>query len=301
MPPLPAPRKEGTIAVDDGRRIGYAEYGPADGWPVLWFHGSPGSRRQVPLVGRLGADSHGTRLVLLERPGSGESDSHLYDSVLDWTVDVAICADQLDIDGFAVAGVSGGGPYALAVAQALGDRVVSAAILAGVVPRPGRDTGSGRMTPSADRAAFVLRHSYAPTGAVLRLIVQGLRPVGSPLFDLVTRLSPANERAGMQAPGTREMFIEDLVVGSRRRFDGMGADFVLFGRDWGFSVDDIEVPVHFWHGEADRTIPLAHCRELVARVPRADLRVLAGEGHYGVLSVVDEVLATLAEDHVRGG
>ena len=34
------------------------------------------------------------------------------------------------------------------------------------------------------------------------------------------------------------------------------ADFVLFGRDWGFSLKDIRVPVRFWHGDADGIGPL---------------------------------------------
>ncbi len=31
--------EEATLALGDGRRLGYASYGPPDGGPVLFFHG----------------------------------------------------------------------------------------------------------------------------------------------------------------------------------------------------------------------------------------------------------------------
>ena len=33
-----------TIQLRDKRKLGYAEYGKLDGVPVLYFHGTPGSR-----------------------------------------------------------------------------------------------------------------------------------------------------------------------------------------------------------------------------------------------------------------
>ncbi|HZJ25818.1 MAG TPA: hypothetical protein VFF40_02200 [Acidimicrobiia bacterium] len=52
MSRLPPPRVEGTITLPDGRHLGFAEYGPSTGRPVLWFHGTPGGRRQIPIGAR---------------------------------------------------------------------------------------------------------------------------------------------------------------------------------------------------------------------------------------------------------
>src|SRR5258708_20173196 len=46
--PSPLPRLEGTVPLSDGRRLAYAEFGAPHGPLVLWFHGTPGARRQVP-------------------------------------------------------------------------------------------------------------------------------------------------------------------------------------------------------------------------------------------------------------
>ena len=42
------PRLEGTVGLPDGRRMGFAEFGDPRGRPVIWLHGTPGARRQIP-------------------------------------------------------------------------------------------------------------------------------------------------------------------------------------------------------------------------------------------------------------
>ncbi|MDZ4354045.1 MAG: hypothetical protein U1B81_15655, partial [Arthrobacter sp.] len=73
VPRCEPPRAEGCFFLPDGRRIGYAEYGNPTGPVVLWFHGTPGGRRQFPIVGRRAAERLGLRVVLVERAGSGLS------------------------------------------------------------------------------------------------------------------------------------------------------------------------------------------------------------------------------------
>ena len=144
MTTITAPRHEGTIRVRDGRQLGIAEYGPPDGRAVVWFHGTPGARRQVPEEARLIAESRRAsassgstaRASACRRP-------HLYDASSTLIPDVEIVADRLGLDRFASVGLSGGGPYALAAAHELGDRVATVGILGGVVPTHGPDAMSG--------------------------------------------------------------------------------------------------------------------------------------------------------------
>src|SRR5207244_11105793 len=110
---------------------------------VLWFHGSPGARRQIPVAGRIAADHLGLRLVCVERPGIGSSTDHAYHQVRDWAPDVAAVADHLGYDRFMVVGLSGGGPYALACAHELPDRVVAVGLLGSLVPTAGTAATAG--------------------------------------------------------------------------------------------------------------------------------------------------------------
>src|SRR5215831_6622757 len=122
-----------TVILADGRRIGYAEWGDADGRPLLYFHGWPGSR----LEGRLGAEAaraSGVRLVALDRPGMGLSDRLPRRRLIDWPSDVAAVADALGLRRFAVLGISGGGPYAVACARMLADRLIGVGVVSSLAP-----------------------------------------------------------------------------------------------------------------------------------------------------------------------
>ena len=80
------------------------------------------------------AERLGLRVVLIERPGSGLSDSHEYAAVADFARDMTHIADALGADRLGVVGLSGGGPYALSCAAvpALANRVAAIAVLGGV-------------------------------------------------------------------------------------------------------------------------------------------------------------------------
>ena len=104
------PQIEGSVAVGDGRRIGFAEFGDPQGRAVFWLHGTPGARRQIPLEARRWAGENGVRLLGLDRPGVGSSTPYRYSDVLGFASDLRVVADNLGIDRFAVIGLSGGGP-----------------------------------------------------------------------------------------------------------------------------------------------------------------------------------------------
>jgi pimeloyl-ACP methyl ester carboxylesterase len=112
------------IAMRDGRNLAYLEVGSAVGSPVFHFHGH-GSSRLEALGLADAAEKAGVRLIAFDRPGIGLSDPKLGDRLLDWPLDIAEAADHLGIQRFAVKGMSAGGPYALACAHVLPDRVKS--------------------------------------------------------------------------------------------------------------------------------------------------------------------------------
>ena len=131
--PVAADRLSRIHVLPDGRRVGYAEYGDPGGLPVLALHGTPGSRLMFALADADARD-RGLRLIAPERPGYGLSDYRSCASLLDHAADLAALADALGIGQFALIGVSGGGPYALAAAAAMPGRVVLLALVGPVGP-----------------------------------------------------------------------------------------------------------------------------------------------------------------------
>jgi len=290
-----APNVEGTVKLADGRRLGFAEFGAPRGQAVFWFHGTPGGRRQVPLEAREMAAARDVRLIGVDRPGIGASSRHLYKSVSDWSVDIEHLADRLGFERFAVVGMSGGGPYTLACAHALPQRVAVAAVLGGVAPARGGDAVPGGLVALAARFEPLLRHVHRPIGAALTAAIWPLRPFASPLFNAFAAISPAADRIVFARPDIKAMFLDDLLRGSRTNLSAPICDLLLFSRDWGFPLAEIRVPVRIWHGDADHMVPIAHGHWLAARIPGAVIRVRPGESHLGGLGAAAEVLDTILE------
>ncbi|MCV6971381.1 hypothetical protein AWB93_16490 [Mycobacterium bohemicum] len=80
------------------------------------------------------ARSCGAEIIAIDRPGIGRSDLWSMASVGQWGHTVAQVADLLLLDDFAVAGWSGGGPFALACAAAMPGRVRVVATIDGMAP-----------------------------------------------------------------------------------------------------------------------------------------------------------------------
>jgi pimeloyl-ACP methyl ester carboxylesterase len=292
-PLLDPPRFEGALRLPSGRSLGFAEFGPRAGRPLLWFHGTPGARRQIPPLARTLAHARDVRIVSVERPGVGESTPHAYGAVVDFASDVARLCDALEIARFGVAALSGGGPYALACAHALPGRVVAVALLSGVAPAAGPDAAEGGASRLIRAFAPLLGRARRPLGGALRGLVRLLEPLADPAVDLFARQMPEGDRRLFEDAAMRRMFQEDLILASRFHMQAVCLDVALFARPWGFALADLAVPVHLWYGDSDNIVPVAHGRHLAERIPGALLRIREGEGHLGGLGASEEVFDAL--------
>lgn len=292
---LERPILEGTVAVRDGRRLGFAEHGATHGPTFVWMHGTPGARRQIPLEARRLVQERGIRLIGIDRPGIGSSTPHLYPDVFDWTRDLEILLDTLGIDTVRLVGLSGGGPYVLAAGAALPDRVHGVGVLGGVAPTVGEDAVDGGLIQLAVRLAPFISLGRVPLGVALTAAIRLVRPLAGPGLDLYAAVQPPGDKALLARPEFKAMFLDDLLNGSRFQTSAPLSDLVLFTRDWGFRLADVTVPVRWWHGDADHIVPFAHGEHVVERLPDAQLSVIDGESHLGGLGIAAEVIDTLLE------
>ncbi|GHJ60559.1 hypothetical protein NOK12_30770 [Nocardioides sp. OK12] len=287
------PALEGSVAVREGRRLSFAEFGSPRGRAVVWMHGTPGARRQIPLEARRWALEHGVRIIGVDRPGIGSSTPHLYPDLLDWTHDLRLLLDALAVDTFHLVGLSGGGPYVLAAGAAMPDRVHGVAVLGGVAPTVGPDAAEGGPIRLAVRLAPLLRAGRVPLGIAVHQLIRVARPVAGSCIDLYAALQPDGDRTLLSRPEFRAMFVDDILNGNRFQSTAPLNDLLLFCRDWGFSPADVRVPVRWWHGDDDHIVPLRHGRHVVDLLPDATLQVIEGESHLGGLGIAQDVLGTL--------
>lgn len=289
------PKLEGNIAVGEDRQISFAEFGNPQGRAVFWLHGTPGARRQIPTEARTFAARKNIRLIGIDRPGIGSSTPYQYENVLGFTDDLRTIADTLGINRFAVIGLSGGGPYTLATAAAMPDRVVMAAVLGGVAPLIGEDGISSGLMELAKIVRPILEVADTPIRWVAGSLIKLIGPFGSPALDLYARISPDGDRNLLSRPEFKAMFLDDLLNGSRKQLAAPFADIVVFARDWGFRLEDIKVPVRWWHGDADHIVPYAHGEHAVARIAGAEMYTLPGESHLAGLGVPEDILTKILE------
>ncbi|MBJ7463594.1 MAG: alpha/beta hydrolase [Mycolicibacterium sp.] len=301
VPPIARPKLEGNVAVSADRQLGFAEFGDPRGRAVFWLHGTPGARRQIPAEARAYAGLEKVRLIGVDRPGIGSSTAHQYPNVLAFAEDLRVIADTLGIDNFAVIGLSGGGPYTLAAAAAMPDRVVAAGVLGGVAPYVGPDGIASGLMNLGSTVAPVLELAGAPIRLAAATLIKIIAPVGSPALEMYARISPEGDRRLLARPEFKAMFLDDLLNGGRKQLAAPFYDIVDFVRDWGFRLDEVKVPVHWWHGDKDHIVPFAHGAHVVSRLPEAEMTVLPGESHLGGLGCAEEILRTMLDIWDRDG
>ena len=293
MTSLARPALEGNVAVRDGRRLSFAEYGAPRGPALVWMHGTPGARRQIPVEARSLAAHRGLRIIGIDRPGIGSSSPYLYPDVRDWTEDLERLLDALAVEEVRMIGLSGGGPYALAAGAALGDRVRGIGVLGGVAPTVGEDAVEGGPIQLAVRLAPLLDAARVPLGVTLTQAIRLVRPLAGTALDLYAAVQPAGDKALLSRPEFKAMFLDDLLNGSRFQTLAPLNDLVLFTRPWGFRLADVAAPVRWWHGDQDHIVPFRHGQHVVDRLPDATMSVIDGESHLGGLGIAEEVLTTL--------
>ena len=279
---------EGVLDLSDGRKLGYASYGSADAPPVVYCHGFPSNRLEFqliePVLERRGVEA---RVVVLDRPGYGKSSFLPKRTFLDWPGDVAAAASRLGLDRFAVVGVSGGGPYALACGYLLSDRVSRVGVVVGVAPREatGMEKAASIDGPSANRLLRKLQFTMSAyafkKGQEDRFVDQTVATMGDADREVLNRPEVRQ--------WFREMTREAFVQGGRAADLEAG----LYRRPWGFDPAQVEIKTHLWYSGEDKTVPASAGRWLADRMLDPEIVVWPQHGHVSWM-VADEAADVIA-------
>jgi pimeloyl-ACP methyl ester carboxylesterase len=281
--------REGTVGLADGRVLGYHEYGESTGVPVVYLHGTPGSRLDPALL-EAEYRQLGVRLVAIERPGYGLSSTRRSWGLLDWAADLAAAANDLEIESFAVLGFSSGGKYAAASACALPERVVRVAIVSGFGP------------PTTPR----FREGVGKNIRMRMTLARRARPLALGYLRIARWMAEHRPQSFLErfekelSEPDKELFADPQIRGAllntfREALRGGGAGVVqdAANRAWDFGFEQIQTPVQLWHGDCDENVPLHHSTYAAERIPHATLNVVEGAGHLLLLSHIAEITRAL--------
>jgi pimeloyl-ACP methyl ester carboxylesterase len=284
--------KEWSRTLADGRFLGGAEYGDPQGRPVFLFHGQPGNRLFHPDEEL--TRQFGVRLIVPDRPGYGLSTYLPERRLLDWPYDTLAIADHLGIEQFEIIAFSGGGPYGLACAAKIPDRLTRVVVAAGAPPMH-IPALRRQMQPLARINYFLTRFTGAIFPAIFRIYWRQARKTPAGFIEIMRRQSPLADQKLIENPETYQMLLavwqENLRVDSR----GYVLDARLLMDDWGFQMSDVETPIELVWGAQDLNVPPSVMDYFSAQLPHSTQTLLPEAGHFAILTAWEHFLTTKSQ------
>ena len=284
------------MRTTNGRVVEVHEFGDPDGRPVFALHGTPASGPGFEWMDTPARERR-LRVIAPDRPGIGNSDPFPMVSVLDYASELRALADTLSIDRFSLLGYSGGGPYALAVAHEMPERIDVAEIVASA-GEIGAWAELKDLSRSDRQLTWLAVHAPFVARTVLRVADIAARTAPSiALRSIETEMTQADRRVlrELGPAGALTLFSQAMAKSSA----GAVTDYALLARPWHVPLEEITVPVHCWHGTGDNLVPLAHTEAMLERLPDARLTTWPDEGHLALITHVAEVLDDIANTPPR--
>lgn len=283
-----------TIQLKDGRKLGYTDLGNSEGKPIFHFHGFPGSRLESTLIAEK-VIQRGARLIGVDRPGMGLSDFKKNRTILDWADDVLELANNLNIDKFAVEGISGGGPYSAVCAYKIPEHLTACGIIAGVGPI---DLNTEGMMKSNRRLFFIVRNFPWLFRIAMSFRARGMKNLKKAEKQMKKELNkfPKSDQKILSDPNILPLFLKESAEAFRQGSKGVTHDGRLYTKPWGFNPKDIssKLKVVIWHGELDVNVPVSMGRAMNKAIPNSEGRFYPNDGHYSIaFNHIEEIIDTL--------
>lgn len=270
-----------NFTLSDGCVLSYEDTGNPDGIPVFFQHGTGDSRLCKYPDDSLSADL-GIRLITTDRPGVGGSTYKPKRDLLDWAADIKELADSLSVQQFVVAGHSGGGPHALAIAYAMPERVTKIGLASPLAPFD--EPGNKKLVKDKDLSLiFHLSHLKFLAKKAAKVEAQHYLKDIKRFVRHCADTYPADHDL-FTDPILEPMFEAEFTEALQNQGQGALADFWAF-MDWGFKLEDIKQPVHLFYGDADTILDPHSAEHFQKRLATCNSKIWPNSGHYGLYSL----------------
>jgi len=294
---------EAIFTLKDDRKLSYATYGPEDGEPVLYFHGTPSSRREILLLKSYGINFdellHRSGLKLIAPDRGSLTTFHPQRTFSSFAADAVELLRSLGVQKCAVLCWSGGGPYALATAYHYPELVTSVFILCGIT-RPFNNAVIQQMGLNrwyfltARNTPFLLRTALA--------LVRRHNVTSLPDRKL-TGLADVDYRLLQKA--VKDMAAYTVKEAVRKGTKAAVHEAGMYFQPYDFSIEEIQQPIHYWWGTKDMAVVELHAREVEQKALHPVMHYREGEGHLSLyIHCFAEALQAIAEtnaSHISSG
>ncbi|MHA2035066.1 MAG: alpha/beta hydrolase [Promethearchaeota archaeon] len=287
------------FTLENGRKLGYAEYGTVTGKPIFYFHGHRSSRLE-PKIYDIEEIKNKIHLIAVDRPGFGLSDFTPDHSILSWSSDIIKFANSLNVNQFSVLGGSGGAPFALACAYSNPKRVFACGIVSGLGPielgiegmakNNRKELELARKHPKRLKLLFKLQEKFSKKLVAKEIdeLIKMFQKKGKNLPESDKKFFEDKEKLGIYVPLMIEPFRQGIM--------GPFHEAQLFVKPWGFNLSDLspDLKVFLWHGDLDTSVPKKMAQSLCQKIPSCESKFYTNEGHLSTaVNHIKEILMTL--------
>ena len=285
---MPEMKKENIIQLSDGKRMCYAEYGKPDGIPVLLFHGNPGVRLSWGLYPDFPYLDN-IRIIAPDRPGYGKTD-YKKNALDKWPDDILELTEHLNIKKFHLFAPSGGGPYALACAWKIPERLLSVGLFGNVGPfHEDSVTGVNKPVKLLWKVANPL---FGLIKLQNRIMANMARKNPSKLAELLSDLELSeNDKKITEKPEIQKIF--SAVFPESYLQNGIGSAYdVTLPKNWNIPLNEIRTKITIWQAEDDCLV--GKMAEYTSKqLPNSDLIKIPKVGHFWIMENMKTVLNKL--------
>ncbi len=268
------------IYLADGRKLGYQQYGDKKGFPILGFHGTPGSRLWFEEDDPV-SQKFGIRLITVDRPGYGISDPKPHREIKDFNGDIQELVNHLEVSPFSAFGVSGGGAYALSLG-CTDNNIHKIGLVASVSPfwkgKPSKNMARANRLGVflARHLPWLLKRSYKYQKQILETDPDSYK---RSISSNKKHLCKSDQEVIM-----REPVLEAMILQMKEAFRTSSSEVVnelkLLSDDWNVDLSKLQVPIEVWHGKEDTLSPLVGIQELIEKIPLKNVHLLEDKGHF---------------------
>ncbi|MEI6701642.1 MAG: alpha/beta hydrolase, partial [Actinomycetota bacterium] len=194
-----------------------------------------------------------------------------------------------------VAGWSGGGPHALAIA-AMVPGCTEALLLSGFGPAtvPDLDFLTGMNDAVIEEFTLAFEGEEEFEAALIDAAVELQTVTREGLLEALGGDLCEQDQLALQGP-LGDFLVKSFQHAVMKTSAGWRDDDSALVRNWGFSLDHVRVPVTVASGGADTRVPPSHGAWLANHLPQASAKVFEGAGHLSILEHLGELLSEMTD------
>ncbi len=289
-----------TITLSDNRKLGYSIYGDPKGFPMLFFHGWPGTRLDISCLASI-AKEHYVKIIGIDRPGMTYSTFQKRRKIADFPSDVLALINHLKLDEYSILAFSTGAMYAIECALQIPEKIKKIGLVSSVPYY--KINWSGTSGQRLYRHAKIFWHFPWLVRPVLRIVSDiGLnRYKRNPTKTYLNNLKNLSkiDRELWEIEDIRKWlfdeFLPDLLLSSRK---GIAYDLFLLVVGLGSAKEYPEIPpitspIFLWHGDNDDIVPHIASIEQNKIFKGSKLTIYPNEGHKMIYTHFTEIIEEL--------